>query len=162
MRPQGVEERQFAVVRRGYDRAEVDGYIREMWERAVQLQEDRPPRPTAELSSRLTQILDLANEEADELRAGAQTRGDEIIAAAEARAQAMIESAEERCEEVEGKILELSAARDHLLFALSGLNQQLTRALEYHGPPTGNGFALPDKSQPLDRGTPDVAAIEGR
>ena len=68
----------------------------------------------------------------------------------------MIESAEERCEEVESKILELAAARDHLLLALSGLNQQLTRALEYHGPQTGNGF--PDK---LLGGAPDVAAIEG-
>ena len=38
----------------------------------------------------------------------------------------MIETSEERCDEVERKILELSAARDHLLAALSGLNQQLT------------------------------------
>ena len=72
--------------------------------------------------------------------AEAQARADEIIAAAEVRAQAMIETSEERCEEVESKILELAAARDHLLLALSGLNQQLTRALEYHGPQAGNGF----------------------
>jgi cell division septum initiation protein DivIVA len=158
MRPE--EERPFAVVRRGYDRAEVDEYIREMWERAVQLQEDRPARPAAELSSRLAQILELANEEADDVRAEAQARSDEIIAAAEARAQAMIESAAERCEEVESKIVELSATRDHLLAALAGLNQQLSRAIEYHSFPMGNELALPE-TQPLDRGAPDVAALEG-
>jgi cell division septum initiation protein DivIVA len=161
MRPQGEEERRFTVVRRGYDRAEVDGYVREMWDRAVQLQENRPPTPAADLSRRLTHILEIANEEADDLRAEAQARSDEIIADAEARARVMIETSEERCDEVERKILELSAARDHLLAALSGLNQQLTRALEYHNSQTGHGVALPDTSQPLDLGVPDVAAIEG-
>jgi hypothetical protein len=161
MRPQGEEEPRFAVVRRGYDRAEVDGYIREMWERAVQLHENRPPTPAAELSKRLVQILELANDEADDLLAEAQERGDEIVAAADARAQAMIESATERCDDVERKILELSATRDHLLAALSGLNQQLTCAIEYHSFQTGSGIALPDRPQPLDRGAPDVAALEG-
>ena len=160
MRPE--EERRFAVVRRGYDRAEVDEYIREMWERAVQFQEDRAVTPAAELSGRLAQILELANDEADELRAEAQARGVEIVAAAEARAQEMIDSAAERCADIETKVLELSATRDHLLASLAGLNQQLTRAIEYHGVPMGNGIALPDKAQPLDRGAPDVAALEGR
>jgi cell division septum initiation protein DivIVA len=159
MRPE--EERRFAVVRRGYDRAEVDEYIREMWERAVQLQEDRPATPASELSGRLAQILELANDEADDVRAEAQARGDEIIAAADARAQAMIASAAERCDDVERKIRELSATRDHLLAALAGLNQQLTRAIEYHSFQTGNGIALPDQALPLDRGAPDVAALEG-
>ena len=72
MRPQGEEERRFTVVRRGYDRAEVDGYVREMWDRAVQLQENRPPTPAADLSRRLTHILEIANEEADDLRADAR------------------------------------------------------------------------------------------
>ena len=57
--------------------------------------------------------------------------------------RAMIETSEERCDEVERKILELSAARDHLLAALSGLNRQLTRALEYHNSQTVNGGCPP-------------------
>ena len=123
-------------------------YIREMWERAVQLQEDRPARPAAELPGRLATILELAENEADDMRTEAQARSDEIIAAAEARAQEMIENAAERCEEVESKIVELSATRDHLLAALAGLNQQLGRAIEYHSFPVGNGLALPDAPQP--------------
>jgi cell division septum initiation protein DivIVA len=159
MRPE--EERHFAVVRRGYDRAEVDEYIREMWERAVRLQEDRPARPAAELSGRLAQILELANDEADDVRAEAHARSDEIIAAAEARAQEMIESAADRCEDVERKILELSATRDQLLAALAGLNQQLTRSIEYHSFEMGHGIALPETTHTLDRGAPGVAALEG-
>ena len=90
MSPQDDAPR-FTVVRRGYDPREVDEYVREMWDRAVQWQEHHDS-PSSELSRRLTQILDLANEEAGDIRAQARTRSDEIVAEARARADAMVEN----------------------------------------------------------------------
>jgi cell division septum initiation protein DivIVA len=109
----GGEEQQFPVVRRGYDRAQVDGYLAahtrwatEAWVRVQQLEAE-----VSELKNRIETLLDEregagffgTHAQAGEIEA--QRKASEIVEAAEARsdhlAQAARRDRQEACEIVE-------------------------------------------------------------
>ena len=128
MDPQEIEAKEFFVALRGYDRDEVDAFLREIAEEHRQLlaeldarAEVEPPEdPLEHLGSNITNILRTANEsaativadaerdaeeislsaqiEADDIRMQAQREAEEIRAAATAEAETIIAAAQQRAE----------------------------------------------------------------
>ena len=147
----------FARSLRGYDRAQVDDYLASFREYAIQV-ENRASAAESELmqcrrelafspgtvgiSQRLAAILQLANEEASEIRARARAESATTTEQAASRAERTINDAIEQRDAIHREIDELAAIREELLQRLIELGGQIVGATERY-----QGFA-PGASPP--------------
>src|SRR5215207_11417872 len=152
MREQEAPE--FAQAFRGYDREQVDGYVAWMRDAAIQA-EDRAGRAetalaqcrrelassptTAGISERLAAMLQLATEEAADIRARAQSDSDATVADAFARAERTVDEANQLRDAIQREIDELSEIREQLLGRLIELGGEVVGATErFRGYPPGS------------------------
>jgi hypothetical protein len=135
----------FSQSLRGYDRAQVDEYLG--WLRTAAAQaEDRASRAesalaqcrrelattptTAGISERLAAILQLANEEADEIRTRARDESDTVTREAADQAARTVDEANQLRDAIQREIDELSVAREQLLQRLIELGGEILSATE--------------------------------
>ena len=145
---------EFAQAFRGYDREQVDGYVAWMRDLAIQA-EDRAGRAetalaqcrrelassptTAGISERLAAMLQLATEEAADIRARAQSDSDATVADAFARAERTVDEANQLRDAIQREIDELSEIREQLLGRLIELGGEVVGATErFRGYPPGS------------------------
>jgi cell division septum initiation protein DivIVA len=173
---------EFAPALRGYDRLQVDGYVERLREYALEV-EDRAISAEAaladlqqesgdlrrqlaaagggELPQRLAHILDVANEEADEVRQRARVEADELSHRARAGAEQSRRRARAEAERivadavagrdaVQRQIRDLELTRARFLEGLGHIHQGIARVLE-HPPPK----SLPAASTSSDRAASD-------
>ena len=143
MREQEAPE--FAHAFRGYDREQVDGYV--AWVRDAAMQaEDRAGRAesalaqcrrelassptTTGISERLAAMLQLATEEAADIRARAQSDSDATVADAFARAERTVDDANALRDAIQREIDELSDIREQRLQRLIELGGEVVGATE--------------------------------
>lgn len=165
----------FAHAFRGYDREQVDGYVAWMREAAIQA-EDRAGRAesalaqcrrelassptTTGISERLAAMLQLATEEAADIRERAQADSDATIADAFARAERTVDDANALRDSIQREIDELSAIREGLLQRLIELGGEVVGATErFRGHAPGSVPLAPAVS--LYDAEADVAADAG-
>jgi cell division septum initiation protein DivIVA len=142
---------------RGYDRTQVDEYLSSLREYLIQV-EDRARSAesalvqcrrelasspgTAGVSQRLAAILQLANEEADDIRTRAQVDSEATTQQAVSQAERTINEAAQQRDAIQREVDELSAIREGLLQRLIELGGQILDATErFQGYPPG--AALP-------------------
>ncbi len=143
------EAREFTSVLRGYDRIEVDEYVAwlrsqviEAEERAkraeaalVQCRRELASSPTtAGISQRLAAMLQLATEEADEIRSRARTESEVRTREAASQAQRMLAEATQRRDAIQREVDDLSETREELVHRMIELGGQILGATErYRG-----------------------------
>ena len=147
-----ISERQapdFSHALRGYDRAQVDEYLASYTEYSVQVEERARKAETAlaqcrrelasspgtvGISERLAAILQLANEEAEEIREHARTESEATTLAAATEAERTVNDALAHRDAIQREIDELSDVREELLQRLIALGGQIVEATErYQG-----------------------------
>ncbi len=147
-----ISERQapdFSHALRGYDRAQVDEYLASYTEYSVQVEERARKAETAlaqcrrelasspgtvGISERLAAILQLANEEAEEIRERARTESEATTLAAATEAERTVNDALAHRDAIQREIDELSDVREELLQRLIALGGQIVEATErYQG-----------------------------
>ncbi len=142
------EEPVFSYSLRGYDRVQVDDYLAGFREYVIQL-EDRAVAAesalvecrrelaspgSAGVSERLAAILQLANEEADEIRVRAQAEGEATTQHAASDAERTVNDANQLRDAIQLEIDDLSTVRAVLLQQLVELGSQIRDASErYQG-----------------------------
>jgi DivIVA domain-containing protein len=166
---QRIRAAQFREERRGYDRREVDTFMRgladwlegggvdEAGSLAVKQKLERAGETTA-------RILATAEEEAHRMRQEAAEEAEQTIAAAEAQARATVDAAngkgariveegERRRQAIETVIGDLVTRRDQVLDQIERLGDKLDDAIEAHAPPEGgpDPFATPAELDPAER-----------
>jgi cell division septum initiation protein DivIVA len=135
----------FAHAFRGYDRDQVDEYVAWMRDHAVQT-EDRAGRAetalaqcrrelassptTAGISERLAAMLQLATEEAEDIRARARADSEATVAEAAGHAERTIDDANQLRDAIRREIDELSVIREQLLQRLIELGGEVVGATE--------------------------------
>jgi cell division septum initiation protein DivIVA len=147
------EAPEFAPAFRGYDREQVDGYVDWLRNEAIRA-EDRAGHAettlaqcrrelaasptTAGISERLAAMLQLATEEAEDIRARARSDSEAAIAKAESRAKWTIDEANKLRDAIQREIDDLSAIREQLLQRLIELGGDVVGATErFRGYPPG-------------------------
>jgi cell division septum initiation protein DivIVA len=155
---------EFTQAFRGYDRTQVDAYVVWMRDQVVQ-SEARAGRAetalaqcrrelassptTAGISERLTAMLQLATEEAADIRTRAQTDSDATVADAFARAERTVDEANRLRDAIQREIDDLSTIREQLLQRLIELGGEVVGATErFRGYPPGSA-PLPASSATL-------------
>jgi cell division septum initiation protein DivIVA len=138
------EEPEFSSGLRGYDRVQVDEYLAELREYVIQV-EDRAVAAESALvecrrelaspgssgiSERLAAILQLANEEADQIRAQARTEGAATTRQAASVAERTVDDADQQRDSIQQEIDELATVREVLLQRLVELGTQIRDASE--------------------------------
>jgi cell division septum initiation protein DivIVA len=139
------EPPEFSQTFRGYDREQVDAYVVWVRDHAIDA-EDRAGRAeaaltqcrrelassptTAGISERLAAMLQLATEEAADIRARAQAESDATVADAFARAERTIDDANALRDAIQREIDELSDIREQLLQRLIELGGEVVGATE--------------------------------
>ena len=169
---------EFAHAFRGYDREQVDAYVVWMRDHAIDF-EDRAGRAetalaqcrrelassptTAGISERLAAMLQLATEEAADIRARAQADRDATVADAFARAEQTVDDANALRDAIQREIDELSDVREQLLQRLIELGGEVVGATErFRGYPPGSAplpptAALYDaEADAVDTAEPDI------
>jgi hypothetical protein len=143
MRDQEAPE--FGHALRGYDRDQVDEYVAWMRDYAIQA-DDRAARAeaalaqcrrelassptTAGISERLAAMLQLATEEAAEIRARARADADVTVAEAFAHAERTVDESNALRDAIQREIDELSETREQLLQRLIELGGEVLGATE--------------------------------
>jgi cell division septum initiation protein DivIVA len=147
------EPPEFAHAFRGYDREQVDEFVAWVRSQAIDA-EDRAGRAetalaqcrrelassptTAGISERLAAMLQLATEEAADIRARAQADSDTTVADAFARAERTVDEANQLRDAIQREIDELSEIREGLLQRLIELGGEVVGATErFRGYPPG-------------------------
>jgi cell division septum initiation protein DivIVA len=135
----------FSHTMRGYDRVEVDEYVawlrnhaalaEEQASRAeaalVQCRRELASTPTTTgISQRLAAMLQLATEEADEIRARARADSDAMTRDATNQAERTIDDANQQRAAIQQEIDELTAVREQLLQRLIALGGEVLGATE--------------------------------
>ncbi len=147
-----ISERQapdFSQAFRGYDRAQVDEYLTSYTEYSVQVEERARKAETAlaqcrrelasspgtvGISERLASILQLANEEAEEIRERARTESEATTLAAASQAERTVNDALRQRDAIQREIDDLSDVREELLQRLIALSGRIVEATErYQG-----------------------------
>jgi cell division septum initiation protein DivIVA len=145
---------EFAQTFRGYDREQVDEYVAWMRDLAIEA-EDRAGQAetalaqcrrelaasptTAGISERLAAMLQLATEEAADIRARAQRDSDATVADAFARAERTVDEANQLRDAIQREIDDLSEIREQLLRHLIELGGEIVGATErFRGYPPGS------------------------
>ncbi|HXY93466.1 MAG TPA: DivIVA domain-containing protein [Acidimicrobiia bacterium] len=140
IREQGPPD--FSHSRRGYDPAQVDDYVAQLREYAIQAEERAASAELAlgqcqrelaspgsgGISQRLAGILDLANEEADAIRARATSEAEAMHDAAVAEAADIVSDANDQRDAAQRETDALTAAHSELLQRLLDLGNDLGAA----------------------------------
>jgi cell division septum initiation protein DivIVA len=181
---------EFAPALRGYDRLQVDGYVERLREYALEV-EDRAISAEAaladlqqetvelrrqvaaagggELPQRLAHILDVANEEAEDVRQRARAEADELShrarAGAEqsrrrarAEAERIVADAVASRDAVQRQIRDLELTRARFLEGLGHIHQGIARLLE-HPPPKSLPAASTTSERTSNDRTQEIAVI---
>jgi cell division septum initiation protein DivIVA len=159
------EAPEFAHALRGYEREQVDEYVTWLRTQAVEAEEQAARAEaalaqcrrelassptTAGISQRLAAMLQLATEEADDIRTRARTESDATVREAEQRATRTVDEANRVRDAIQLEIDELSATRDELLQRLIALGGDVVgAAARFRGFPPGTSPAA----------TPPVAVL---
>lgn len=148
------EAPQFAVLFRGYDRRQVNEYFAWLGEYVAHLkdrvvaaetallrcQRELVSPGTADISPRLGTILELANQEADEIRARARSQGEALTAQAARNAEALVTEANVRRDAIQVDIEDLASVREELLEGLvefgGHIGDAMARYQQYRPLPT--------------------------
>ncbi len=162
---------------RGYHRGEVDEYLALSWDYTIQVEERATAAEaallecqrelvsspgTAGISQRLAALLQLANEEADEIRARARADSDTTTRQAATQAEHTINDTNQQRDAIQREIEELSSVREELLARLIELGGTILDATErYQGPPPGASLPAPDDVEVLDAEAVDDDAAVG-
>jgi cell division septum initiation protein DivIVA len=167
----------FSHALRGYDRPQVDEYLASVREYTIQV-EDRARAAesallqcqrelasspgTAGISQRLAAILQLANEEAEEIRAQARAHAEATTQQAASEAEQTIDDANQMRDAIQREIDDLSMVREGLLERLVELGVQIRDAAErYEGYPPGAVPPASGEVKVFDGEAPDDAtAVE--
>lgn len=153
------EAPEFAHALRGYDRQQVDEYVTWMRNHALQT-EDRAGRAetalaqcrrelassptTAGISERLAAMLQLATEEAADIRARAQADSEATINEAASRAAQTVDEANQLRDAIQREIDDLSSIREQMLQRLIELGGDVVGATErFRGFPPGSAPLAP-------------------
>lgn len=125
---------EFAAAMRGYDRAQVDGYVgrlhtlvAEAEERARVAEAKLESGAHATVGPRVTQIFDLATAEAAELRARVQAQTDELLTDARQRAEDRVAAAEHEAESI---LAQARAQGEAALAELEGERQKVREQVD--------------------------------
>ncbi len=157
---------EFTQAFRGYDRAQVDEYVAWMRDQAVesearagraeaalaQCRRELASSPTtAGISERLTAMLQLATEEAADIRTRAQNDSDATVADAFARAERTVDEANRLRDAIQREIDDLSTIREQLLARLIELGGEVVGATErFRGYPPGSAPLAPSSATLYD------------
>lgn len=102
-----LEQPEFAVAMRGYDRVQVDDYVARLQtlvaeaDERVRVAESRIEAGAhATVGPRVTQIFDLAIAESEDLRTRVQAQADALLADARTRAEELVATAEREAESI--------------------------------------------------------------
>jgi DivIVA domain-containing protein len=98
-----LEQPEFAVAMRGYDRPQVDEYVARLQSLVADAEERvrvAEAGAHATVGPRVTQIFDLATAESVELRTRAQAQADALLADARTRAEELVAAAEREAESI--------------------------------------------------------------
>jgi DivIVA domain-containing protein len=160
------EQPDFSSAFRGYDRTQVDEYLASLREHArqvegrartaesalVQCRRELASSPgTVGISERLAAILQLANEEAGEIRARARADSEATIQQAASQARRTIDDANQQRDAIQREIDELAAIREELLQRLIELGGQIVGATErYQGRAPGASRPATDRVELFD------------
>jgi cell division septum initiation protein DivIVA len=139
----------FSHALRGYDRAQVDEYLASFREYTIQVEDRARAAETAlaqcrrelvaapgtvGISQRLAAILQLANEEAEEIRARARADSNALTEQAASHAARTVDDANQHRDAIQREIDELSVVREELLQKLIELGGRIVEATErYQG-----------------------------
>ena len=164
-----ISERQapdFSQAFRGYERAQVDEYLASYTEYSVQVEERARKAETAlaqrrrelasapgtvGISERLASILQLANEEAEEIRERARTESEATTLAAASQAERTVNDALRQRDAIQREIDDLSDIREELLQRLIALSGRIVEATErYQGYAPGMAPHAPAKVELFD------------
>lgn len=166
---------EFTIALRGYDRLQVDEYVErlqslvlEAEERVREAESERVFDEHAQVGPRISQIFELAEEEAQELRGRLEREGKELREKARADARNIVEHAEQIAQEAtdrqlgehEQMLREFEQERDRIRQEVSALEQRkssvlselrrLQQLLSGAGSPDGLEEALPAAEEPLE------------
>ena len=119
---------EFSIALRGYDRIQVDEYIDRL-HALLEQAEDRVRRAeaphdsaqVAEVGPRITQIFELAREEADELRERARNEANELVRRARHEADALLRANQDEWDRL---LDEYEAERDRIRNEVRTLNER--------------------------------------
>lgn len=140
------EAPEFSHSLRGYDRVQVDEYLAGFREYAIQV-EDRAMAAESALvecrrelaspgsggiSERLAAILQLANEEADAIRAQVKAEGEAMTQQATSEAERTVREANEQRDAIQAEIDDLTAVRERLLERLVELSDEIRDAMAHY------------------------------
>src|SRR4051794_28289339 len=144
----------FAPAFRGYDREQVDTYVEWLRNEAIQAQDraghaettlaqcrrELAASPTtAGISERLAAMLQLATEEAEDIRARARADSEATVAQAASHAERTVDEANQLRDAIRREIDELSVIREQLLQRLIELGGEVVSATEhFRGYPPGS------------------------
>jgi cell division septum initiation protein DivIVA len=172
------ESPDFSSSLRGYDRVQVDEYLARIRDYTIQVEERAQTAESAlvqcrrELASapgtvgipqRLAAILQLANEEAHEIRTRAQADSETTTRQAADEAERTLDDAHQQRDAIQREIDELSSIREELLARLIELGGTILDATQrYQGYPPGGSVAVHDDVELFDaEAVDDEAAVEG-
>jgi cell division septum initiation protein DivIVA len=152
IREQGAPD--FAHALRGYDREQVDEWVAWVRTQATQAEEQAARAETAlaqcrrelasspttaGISQRLAAMLQLATEEADDIRARARSESEAAVEQAEHTATRTVDEASQLRDAIQREIDDLSATREELLQRLIELGGDVVSASErFRGFPPGS------------------------
>jgi cell division septum initiation protein DivIVA len=135
---------EFAIGIRGYDRVQVDDYV-ERLHRLLEDAEDRARQAESEVEfsahasvgPRVTEIFELAMQEAKELRGDAEREARDVLAVARANANEIVEEAQAQAERLaadarqdhEEMLVEFARERERMRQSLAELEERRTSVL---------------------------------
>lgn len=136
MEPEQIENKGFLVGLRGYDREEVDRFLKEVAEvvRELHRQTSEMPAPSApagpkdayrQLGEETSRILVVAEEAAEEIRAKAEAQAAEVTSKARAEAEVIRERSLDERKRAEAHLQDLERSRAALVTQLEDVRRRL-------------------------------------
>src|SRR4051794_41655894 len=134
----GIRDVSFPIVMRGYDRAAVDAYVRDVNRIIAELQVGRSPQSAIrhaldQVSEETRGILERAHETADEITARSRAQADDRLQWAEREAREAIASATERVHDLEGDAERVWQERQSLIDDVTRIATELREVAEDAG-----------------------------
>ena len=151
----------FPIVRRGYDRAAVDAYVRRTGELLAELGATQSPdaavrRALERVGEQIAGILQRAHDTAAEITADSRREAEDRLIAARREAEATVAEARGRLEELDAETDRVWGERERIVEEIRALAQELLRLTESAAapvegaePPLGRAGAR-DAAEPAD------------
>jgi DivIVA domain-containing protein len=139
-----LQNREFPIVFRGYEKEAVDGFLRELAAKVAELETTQSSDAVIksaleDVGEQTSAILQQAHESADEITRRSRTRADDRLRQAEGEAQIIVAEAERRARELDSDVERIWQERERLIEDLRQLAEVTLRvaddALERFAPP---------------------------